>query len=1630
MSAFRKKIHREGLAAAGKRTFALLLSVLMFLSICPIFDTEAEAAEAGDRYILSVLFGTDVSDGVQYYGVNYYDERGIIHTQFLFPNYGEINSRVLANQISDGSIWEGNLGANERAEAVLKSPSTRRNCAVDHLGYATVWIASDNKTQILRTMELAFISAFPVASIHSIDIYGDIATEGHNEISIQRMDLYKVDTLYNYDMVGCLSDEYFTEFTGSRILRIIPDAPITWGESGGLTRFKADGKDSQVDATVVPCDRTDTTELVFAIDIADIYAGGLPSLNTPYNCTKTSGQSVFSEMMSLQITYLDTDDCVRRTEIPVVMSALLYDFYHDPLAADSYPRLAGIAQQGDKVVFSAKLPDFKELYLSDPSNKGYPVLTVGYDKAKEAAGLWEIGTTETATACKAETGKISITTFAVYNADSVFVDVSSAGNALTSSVEGDPLYYYKSSTNEGTQFASGASTAINVSKCEPGSSPLKNRDDYQFLFELYTDNADLADTADHLQAEVYYHAVDGTEKSTGVIDLKDAAELYYGYWVGKDGDVAYKAAVSRGGTLSFTVRLTDVDYFTGISIGLKTGATDDWQIEDMNIYEIFSMGHRKFEWKTVNAADGTALSDRLITRDMDKTDIFPNPLSEPVLIQPGKDPKLITFTSDGTSITNDTFDWSSMRYSMSYEDALQDFGFAKNRYTYNIKVQVAGDKVNLDALNENCGSQNHFFFQINFEDGSSSYVLANQQLSADGFITGQEADFVIKTNMEYGDVASVRVIPETQGENLDPYDKLKIDKITVERNSDSGFNVTWVTEPKAWVGVSYNDSGEKTSILGQPGKSADELAQNFRITSKGYSMKILFAISTDYFSEKFGGQLMAKIVYQDTSGKSIPVNLDLIKYMTEYAQKTVTNVTYTASDNSTFSAPDIDYNFLLRDNHTDRFEVSLSDVASIKSITLSAKGSNVGGGSWHIKDITAYTIESGGNLIINDDGEYQKTNKLSRVTSLTEPNAEIQFFASGTENSVLLNFEENSIEADLVGEYVSTITAVPKSKDDTLNIYAYMKSSRNLVENYQMKASIKYKVSTATTTSESGTEQTVNDASFAASALLTGCNEKNMFYAMGIKTSGITNLSSVYLKTFSDNAEVALVDYMIVEQVRSGVVIGTYYIDFQKGDAEYGIEKSPSTKYSATYDQQDLTFMVSEDSDLKIIMETDSDIAVALNYTSTNDPTGRVFSSPYHFLSDEELTSLRSGDVVHMSFNQKYLKDIASVSFAALGGAVHSVKVTNAYAENTEVNYATGEREVLGSYSFGSSMSDTLGLAPVAMKVTDSSSKTSGFTDESVHTSVAAVKMVVSTQGAGDISESGTTKPIRMKVVYDGTSLSHTQTFEDMKTYVTSGSFTTGSTATLEFLLNDYEAIRYIEFEPYDAELASKKVSWSIENLKVNITADGEETPLIRNVKKTATTGDTVKVGLAEIQLSAIVYTSTPGKDGKNRRLLDYKTKTDPLAIKAEQRVEIIPTLEDSIEDLTVECVSVTENGATAPADDLITVETFDGVISSVLFTPGTEAGIYRVTLTSLENKEVNLPIVIEIQKPEETEKEASEEDSEKDPDEKSEEKSEEKSDEKSEENAEENPGENPEQNPEQTPENTDPENTDPETTE
>ena len=195
---------------------------------------------------------------------------------------------------------------------------------------------------------------------------------------------------------------------------------------------------------------------------------------------------------------------------------------------------------------------------------------------------------------------------------------------------------------------------------------------------------------------------------------------------------------------------------------------------------------------------------------------------------------------DEDDTDDELYDWDKISQSMTKKESGLGLDFAKVRREYAVVASVAST-----GANEECGSKEKFYFQLLFENGSSGVVLANTQLPADGFRTGTDEVFFIRTNRDYGELQSVRIIPMPVGEGT--FDKLKLDNITVSETDATGISEKWMIEDIGWIGsegADYNAESEKED------RTIADISNVYGVTGQGTTVNLLVCLATTDFSYK------------------------------------------------------------------------------------------------------------------------------------------------------------------------------------------------------------------------------------------------------------------------------------------------------------------------------------------------------------------------------------------------------------------------------------------------------------------------------------------------------------------------------------------------------------------------------------------------------------------------------------------------------------------------------------------------------------------------------------------------------------------------------------------------------------
>lgn len=1376
----------------------LLAAMLCVLTVLPVFagavsadeethtapikppDPAMPAKSLENTYVLAVSTGYCTGEPILYFGIRYVDANGITRTAFVFPE---------ANNLRDGYKKAGDVHL----------PDQRVQQTYDATEYAMLANYAPSQALARNSYDTyLFEPYYEIKTVIGVDIFmehgdtnlGSSITLGENrknEWTCNGISVYKIDNLYGVEMAGWVSGSFFLNFDGTllasldmmgrdcidfslnetdKLIRITPESRV-----GGYT-LKTTFDDPSYSV------RDTMRELVFRMDIADIYEGGIEALANEFDDKQAALIDMhLLETLVIEFSYLDTTGTNRTLMLPVITSFVGWvTAYDDSLGRTPF---IGVAQQGDTLLFSATVPGFVEM-------TGF-TLHYGTNAASKAGFASRSASRRTTRSDRMKSDKLSYTGFSIFDADTVHCDAYADGAILRCTTDGTPLYMYRSSSANGQSIDPetsrdlfGGFTAMEGG--ESGSTTLiPDVTEHQYIVEITTDQLDMASTTDKLFATFSYISKDGLEKTADRIPLVNASRDFLGAWPGQDGeDVTYRRGLSSGQTLRFALTYTDVRYFTAVELSVdESRISDDWQMSSITIYETASVSKRQAKWlnedeQAADKAVGLPVTDRMIWRDFDNK----RPVqycNKKVLLSENLQSIRIIFDGSGSGTTEETdIDWEQYKDSMSQNEAMQDFGFTKARNRYVVTVSVKSNtNGNVSDLYGDCGSNNKFYFQLIFEKGTSGYVQANQQLTSDGFRAGMDEKFEIAVNGNYGDLRAVRIIPDDTVDKDYAYDKLNVDSILVSEKSTDNVSRSWRISNVGWINIDFRDSGDSTVAMTKLRKEY-EISRSYSVSERGYDVNLLFSLTVGEFktSSRYVGSLTATVGYLTADNQYEERDVDVARAIAEYAERTP------SVDQSGSSSTEIGLNgkkkcliepdYMMRPGKVDRFYVTLPNVHKILTVTLHVAPTKASS-TFTVAYIGVYQTEGDGTLLINANGEYQRDCVCSAIcanrdTEYRLVEALVDGRGNGIPMDIPFDMTDNAININ-TDSWETVVNREPLGDDDTLNIYIFPSDEVNEKALPVVDAAVQY----LSRNVDRSFQAKVSDFKFSP--------EKNMYYSLGVNTSGISVLRSLTLR--SDEA--LHIDYAIVQQVRYGVVLNTYYLRFNRDDIEYQSTSTPDVSGTDHKEEQVVSLQFAPGTD-SVLLEPDvTDLAVMIRYTSVNDLTAIEYDSAYIFLTDQQIYDISAGKRIDLIFDSMYVKDILGVYVTAIGQY-------NAKIETTVVRTYTigkdGMKTCTGQYLSESAIPVTRSKQGTLMTGCELTTLEIDFNPNTIITedmpapaSVSAVIMVETDKG-----------------------IETTVTVKDLYSYVISGDFTPGTTTRTVMLLRDVVRIRGIRIEPHGTD--------------------------------------------------------------------------------------------------------------------------------------------------------------------------------------------------------------------------------------
>ena len=1234
----------------------------------------------------------------------------------------------------------------------------------------------------------------------------------------------------------------------------------------------------------------DEDKYTFELSLTDVANGGFEELNKwPLEPRLDFYEYLYADIQYYDGTLLDGAPKLKTIKIPVITNAVLKAAEEYTLSNNivenstdsengtpvnptdrfvSYAndgKILSFAQQGEKLVFDALLPSCINI--------------VGVELSYEAS------------IDNFSDDQININAVKVYRnsqVESVTYNFPFLNAKINLKNGEEPLYSYTSGNYNGVSVYVDSDETIELNPS--GHADLYPERDIEdmYLVKIETSPAKSAGTTANVGLALKYVDTKGESHYTTEYSLKESMEDYYGYWIGEveenNGETtdytrenaAFRIGGRAGGEFCMLVEAQNLSHFTGFKAEITDGEDDDWQIESMKIVRLTSLGDRiartiaqsneeyaggnTFESiSDVEEINGISI-DRYYTRDYEGDVLIGCEPGDPgyqirVLVQPDS-VKEYDFVSHEEKEDVEYRDYSEYEQFMDYSVACTDLKFTKNDRKYTIKVTVPENSTQ-GVRDDGCGSRNLFYFQLIFQNGESGYVLANSQMTTDGFIAGSTSTFVVYSNSDMGDIVEVNIIPDDLDKNSDVLDKLYIEKIEIIRDNPNGIARRFICSDVGWITRDYH-SNDETELKGQViGRTKQELVCRYSISEKAWVLKYEVAITTGQtINTKYGqynGPLKADITYETSSGAiKHETDFDVAAAMYEYNNK--------APKKNDDNIVVVDPERMLRPETTDRFFINISDACQIKSIKFIAEGSSENA-NWTINNISISLVTSKSTLWINENDEYQMQYEKPEdpqllVDRITNANLPSLFTIYGdVKNTKKFEFEENHIPAvDEYGGSISVATRVPQSHNDEFNIFIYLEKDKVEANGTVHAGAISPKdanIQIGTTIYYTGqyNDYKVNENKLKQTEI----GDYHVMYALGISAEQFKSLQAVGVNTSqatsaSVKANVPIA-YAILQHIRGDVVCDTYYIQFGGSDPSILSGKSTASSVISSlatqgeYQTLDITF--GNGTQPGEIIPMDQDIAVAVQYESFNiDGQSIPYWSPYIFLSDDSMElgannvlSIDSGQNKKFKFNIAYVDKITAIKVVGTGGLKLSV-------DNALVNqYGFGEEgkiELLKTY--GLNISDSGHMVK--------SGGSTYQTDQDKELTPVVFKFTVA-DPVQNVNV-GTTKTVRLKVNYDSNA-DRSKKYSVSKSMeianITGTGFEASQTKEVSVMLEDLKEIRNVQLIPEET-LKIKSASYDIDGQITKTVLVSENDYIDENKPITINFADIV------VRLNGITYKS------------------------------------------------------------------------------------------------------------------------------------------------------------------------------
>ena len=1178
-----------------------------------------------------------------------------------------------------------------------------------------------------------------------------------------------------------------------------------------------------------------------------------------------------SDVLHATIVYLDKAGSRNKVTIPVIpnaiMSALVStdeselavaeDFYNSMLIKDQFNAgyFLEYAQEGERIVFGMDFPSFSKLES----------INLTYREAG-AENNAQIGIESIAVySNETRTNKNGYEYFSSTPTRSNYVSATTGKRA--DRFASGTFDITAKSPNATLDFVSEQSNTIWIANetrdYEIKFKDLRNLDESQrmvpkpdgnytnqYLVTLKTDRMVAAATSGDVMVQFTYTDIEGKTKETVDYNIREICGNYEGYVdgiftentlkndvagnrIGYQGDVAYYYGMQPSNEIHFIISLNGVKEFTGAKFTLA-GSTDEWQMSNISIKELTSMSERyivPFDGSYVyssRSSDGMLefVMNHAYARTTHGKELY------------SADVKLLVQNGEGSTldfVTGNTEGHEELRPSMEdYESARRlpqfmaesDLKFTTAVQNYEVVVHV-GKNSQYATGDDSCGSDNLYYFQLQYEDGASSgYVLANKQLAADGFRSGMDESFIITSNKDHGDVVGVTIIPDDISSNANPLDKLCIDSIDVIKKNENAPDKKFVVEQVGWIATAYRDTSEKNT---KASRTEFEMAVSLPVAYNAYMLNLEVEIALGAYPdgmEQYVGDMTADLYYETSSGETKSYRgIQVVKLMYEYKNKTAPmgndGINYVSDEKSMF-----------RENHTDKFIISVEDCKKISRIVF--HGDPLESTKLNIKAISVKALKSKGTLVLSEiDGDYERQyNKDSAPILIAElasqPQRAASFIAGG--NSTASFYLDSKDIPDFTSEnektvFDSTIERVPLSAKDTVNMYLYLSEGTPVPANVtggtnKSNADIEAGFVYSSTTYSSPTQ--VSTKEFKYKKITENGVTYDVIYKEGMTASNMSIINYVWARSSNDIESFYEVDHAVLQQVRSGVVIDTMIARINGIFTKKNGTTSKSISSMKTSETtQTVTLQLAEGTEAHTLTAGKDDIAVSIIYnTNSIGDDATSLTSPVIFATDNGTTDIRAGSVLTFEFKEYDVKEIVGLKVqtmgdikAHIGGNGYGGAIIECNEVVTTVDSATGKstNKQLMTRTFSTKDCDT-----------DLSGRTAPFTviaDTNANNEKSILRRVdltFTTKSENSIVDSAGTVPIKATLQYRTAGYTSVETvvIDDIRECISSGkaAFGGGESVTTSFLLPGYINMVSIQIEPYD-DIAANVATWNLDSI-------------------------------------------------------------------------------------------------------------------------------------------------------------------------------------------------------------------------